>query len=67
MMAAGGRAGNGVNPTIGILGVGNTPWPLRELLSPDAEERSIGSCLRPGQADVTGDRLTSLKELSGAC
>jgi len=27
---------------------------LRELLSPDAEERSIGSCADPGQADLAG-------------
>jgi hypothetical protein len=43
MMAADRRADNRVNPTIGILGVGETPRVLREFLSPDAEERSIGS------------------------
>lgn len=55
-MAADRRAGNRVNPTIRILGMGETPCALRELLSPDAEERSIGSRVHPGQADLAGAR-----------
>ena len=56
MMAADRRAGNRVNPPIGILGMGKAPCVLREFLSPDAEERSIGSRVHPVQAGLAGAR-----------
>jgi hypothetical protein len=56
MMAAGRRAGNRVNPTIGLLSVGEASRLLREFLSPDAEERSIGPRVDPGEAGLAGAR-----------
>jgi hypothetical protein len=50
MMAAGRRAGNRENPTIGPRRIGGTPWVLREFLSPTLKIAPLG--VRSGRSAV---------------